>query len=63
MDRGDVKNASIVWQGPGRAQLGNFERGGGRTYIYNGKNEIIHGLSDSVKSVAILFSGMFSAKV
>ena len=45
-----------------RPQLGNFERGG-RSYIYNRKDEIIHGLSPSVKSVAPLFSDMSLAKV
>ena len=43
------------------AQLGNFDRG--RRYIYNRKDEIIHGLSPSVKCVAPLFGDMSLAKV
>ena len=43
------------------AQLVNFERG--RRYIYNRKDEIIHGLSPSVKYVAPLFRDMSLAKV
>ena len=35
------------------AQQSNFERGG-RSYIYNRKDEIIHGPSSSVKCVAPL---------
>ena len=37
--------------------------GGGRRYIRNRKDEIIHGLSPSVKYVAPLFRDMFFAKV
>ena len=37
-----------IWTG---AQLGNFERG--RRYIYNRKDDIIHGLSLTVKCVSI----------
>ena len=44
------------------AQLGNFEMRG-RRYIYNRKDEIIHGLSPSVKCVAPLFRDMSIAKV
>ena len=36
---------------------------GGRWYIYISKDEIIHGLSPSVKYVAPLFRDMFFAKV
>ena len=39
------------------AQLGNLERGG-RRKINNRKDEIIHGLGDSVKCVAPLFRYM-----
>ena len=43
------------------AQLGNFERG--PRYICNGKDEIIHGLSPSVKCVAPLSIDISFAKV
>ena len=36
---------------------------GGRRYIYNRKDEIIHGLSPSVKCVSPLFRDMSLAKV
>ena len=36
---------------------------GGRRYIYNRKDEIIHGHSPSVKCVAPLFRDMSLAKV
>ena len=36
---------------------------GGRRYIYDRKDEIIHGLSPSVKCIAPLFRDMFLAKV
>ena len=38
-------------------------RGGGRRYIYDRKDEIIHGLSPSVKCVVPLFRDMALAKV
>ena len=45
------------------AQLGNFEEGGGRRYINKRKDEIIHGLSPSVKCVAPRFRKMSLARV
>ena len=52
--RRDESRRALTLNGVCRGELGNFERG--RRYIYNRKDEIIHGLCPSVKCVAPVFS-------
>ena len=54
--KGRIANLVLDANDPG-AQLGNLERGA-QVYICNRKDEIIHGLSPSVKCVAHLLRDM-----
>ena len=46
-----------------RGATRKFLEGGGRWYIYNRKDEIIHGLSQSIKCVTPIYRDMSKAKV